>query len=314
MEKRIRAMYFSGTQTTAKVVSYVAYSMWQHLDEGAKAKAKDKGKSGIPYAASARKKAPVNFEKAANINFTPAEARKENYTFDEDDIVVFGVPVMAGRVPNILLNFLDTLKGGGALAVPIVVYGNRDYDDALIELRNILETRGFHTLTAAAFVGEHSFSKTLAAGRPDMSDMKVAETFTAATVKVVEKILDSLCEGISFEECIADISPVKVEGKEPYRAYYVPRDKDGGAIDLLKVKPVFDKEKCTECGTCAEICPMGSINKDDLGHVDGVCIKCGACVKKCPAKALYFDDAGYIYHKKQLEEDYADRKEPVLFF
>lgn len=314
MEKRVRAMYFSSTQTTAKVVSYVAYSMWQHLDEEAKAKAKDKGKSGLPYAEGARKEAPVKFEKAANINFTSAEARKENYSFDEDDIVVFGVPVMAGRVPNVLLDFLDTLEGGGALAVPVVVYGNRDYDDALIELRDILEDRGFHTLAAAAFIGEHSFSETLAAGRPDIKDMKVAETFTKNLVKMVDKLMNNLCEGRSLEECIAGISPAKVEGQKPYRSYYVPRDRDGNTMDLLKVKPVLDKDKCTECGTCVEFCPMGSIKKEAPGYVEGMCIKCGACIKKCPAKALRFDDAGYICHKEQLEEDCAKRKEPALFF
>lgn len=314
MEKRVRAMYFSGTQTTAKVVSYVAYSMWEHLDEGSKAKAKDKGKSGLPYAAGARKEAPVKFEKAANINFTPAEARKQTYTFDEDDIIIFGVPVMAGRVPNVLLDFLGTLEGGGALAVPVVVYGNRDYDDALVELRNILEERGFHTFAAAAFIGEHSFSRTLAAGRPDIEDMKIAEKFTQAVTERVESIMERVCEGAAVCDSIADISPVKVEGCEPYRPYYKPCDKDGNYIDLLKVKPVLEKEKCTQCGICADFCPMGSIKREHLGYSEGVCIKCGACIKKCPEKALHFDDPGYILHKEQLEEEYADRKEPVMFF
>lgn len=68
------------------------------------------------------------------------------------------MPVIAGRVPNVLLKFLDTLQGGGALAVPVVLYGNRNFDDALIELRNILQDRGFYAIGAAAFIGEHSFS------------------------------------------------------------------------------------------------------------------------------------------------------------
>ena len=96
--------------------------------------------------------------KAANINFSHPKVRKEEHVFDENDIVVFGTPVIAGRVPNVLLKFLDTIQGGGAMAIPVVLYGNRNFDDGLIELRNILESRGFHTVAGAAFIGEHSFS------------------------------------------------------------------------------------------------------------------------------------------------------------
>ncbi|MBQ3520397.1 MAG: flavodoxin family protein, partial [Firmicutes bacterium] len=152
MSMKIRAMYFTGTGTTAKITTSIAYSMWSEM--------KDAG-----------------FEKEADINFAVKAARDKEYIFDEKDIVVFGVPVIAGRVPNVLLKFLDTLKGGGAIAIPVVLYGNRNFDDALIELRNILEDKDFRTVAAAAFIGEHSFSKTLAAGRPDAADMKIADAF-----------------------------------------------------------------------------------------------------------------------------------------
>lgn len=55
--------------------------------------------------------------------------------------------------------------------------GNRNYDDALIELRNILEQDGFRTVAGGAFVSEHSFSKTLAAGRPDAKDLASMQEF-----------------------------------------------------------------------------------------------------------------------------------------
>ena len=138
---KVRAMYFSGTGTTAKITTSMAYGIYSHM-----------------------KDCEAEVVKEADINFSPKKARGKEYVFDEEDIVVFGVPVIAGRVPNVLLKFLDTLKGGGAMAIPVVLYGNRNFDDALIELRNILEDKGFYTVAAAAFIGEHSFSKTLAAG------------------------------------------------------------------------------------------------------------------------------------------------------
>ena len=289
MKKRIRAMYFSGTNTTAKVTSAVAYKMWQLME-----------KEGCV--------------KAENIDFTPAAARDKIYSFDEDDIVVFGTPVIAGRVPNVLLKFLDTLDGGGAMAVPIVLYGNRNFDDALIELRNILEDKGFHTVAGAAFIGEHSFSKTLAAERPDAEDMKTAESFaSAAADKISDIIAKAGGDNGKISKILEAAGPVKVDGEEPLRPYYKPRDRKGNHINILKVIPKLDSSKCTKCGICVKACPMGSIKEAAPGVVDGICIKCCGCVKKCPEQALYFDDAGYLYHKEELELGYADRKEPALF-
>ncbi|MDO4176192.1 MAG: EFR1 family ferrodoxin [Bacillota bacterium] len=275
--KTIRGMFFSGTGTTEKIVKKVAEEMAAALPETA-------------------------FAKAEDIDFTPPEARKKEYAFGEEDIVVFGTPVIAGRVPNVLLKFLDTLEGGDALAVPVVLYGNRNYDDALIELRNILEAKGFHTIAAAAFIGEHSFSRMLAAGRPDAEDMACAGDFA----KAVAAKISNLGEEIP--------GPIDVAGETPIRDYYKPRDRHGEHINILKVKPKLDESRCTGCGTCVRACPMGSIKESAPGVVDGICIKCCGCEKKCPEGALYFDDPGYIYHKEELEYLYAGtRREPEVF-
>ncbi|MCF0143900.1 MAG: 4Fe-4S binding protein [Firmicutes bacterium] len=274
----VQGMYFSGTGTTEKIVKCIAYEAAAAL-EGAAAKAED-------------------------INFTPLEARQKQYVFGPEDLVVFGVPVIAGRVPNVLLKFLDTLEGGGALAVPVVLYGNRNYDDGLIELRNILEDRGFHTIAGGAFIGEHSFSRILAAGRPDREDMDKAVEFAKAIAGKIRKA------GAD----IAGTAPIQVKGEDPIRTYYQPRDRKGEPINILKVKPKLDESKCTRCGDCVAACPMGSIKADNPGVVEGICIKCCGCEKKCPEGALYFDDPGYIYHKEELEFMYADkRREPEVF-
>lgn len=304
MEKRVRAMYFSGTNTTAKVTAGIAYKLWQELD-------KTENKINV----SGETDDPINYVKAANINFTPKKARDKAYAFDANDIVVFGTPVIAGRVPNVLLKFLDTLEGGGAMAVPVVLYGNRDFDDALIELRNILEDKGFNTIAGAAFIGEHSFSETLAAGRPDSEDMKIANQFACDVAdKVLWLVKESEGDNDKLAAALEQTCPVEVDGQEPLRPYYKPRDRKGEHINILKVIPKLDASKCTGCGMCVPVCPMASIKETAPGVVDGICIKCCGCVKKCPENALYFDDAGYLYHKEELEAMYGEvRKEPVLF-
>ncbi len=236
------------------------------------------------------------------MDFTLPEHRKDPLCFNGEDLVILGVPVIAGRVPNVLLPYLKTMVGGDALAIPIVLYGNRNYDDALIELQDLLEDAGAHTVAAAAFIGEHSFSKVLGGGRPDAADLEVVHGFA-------QRILLALRES-NFK---APDEPVAVSGTpKPYRPYYVPRDRGGKPVNILKVKPIT-ADTCIQCGHCAAICPMGSIDFEDCRRFTGICIKCGACVKGCPVGAKGYDDPAYLYHQNELEEGYTRRAEPHCF-
>lgn len=273
MVKKVWGMYFTGTGTTKKVVTHIGKKIAEKL--------------GVEY---------------ENYDFTLPKVRKVEKVFNEEDLVVFGTPVIAGRVPNLLLKYLDTLKGNGALAVPVVLYGNRNFDDALIELRNILKDKGLRPIAGGAFIGEHSFSKILGAGRPDAKDMEIASNFAE---NIFEKVT-----GKDFDpEKLVD-----VKGETPIRFYYQPRDSKGNPIDIRKVKPKTNMDLCNKCGLCISICPLGSINPEDPSDVFGICMKCCACVKRCPSGAKYYDDENYLYHQHELEAQYAGtRREPELF-
>ena len=54
-------------------------------------------------------------------------------TLGEKDALMAVLSVYAGRVPQISLERLSALKANGQKAVAVVVYGNREYDDALLE-------------------------------------------------------------------------------------------------------------------------------------------------------------------------------------
>ena len=270
--QRIRLIYFSATGTTQKVLRCMGETLAQEL--GAAVQEDD---------------------------FTLPAAREQTVACMPDELALVGTPVYAGRVPNVLLPYLKgQLTGSGAPAVPIVLFGNRNYDDALIELRDLLEAAGFRTVGGAAFVGEHSFSDILAAGRPDAADLKRAEEFAHALAHKVRTL-----------ECVPE-QPVPVNGQTPIRPYYTPRDRQGNPVNILKVKPKVN-DRCDACGLCTEVCPMGSIDRTDVRKYTGICIKCGACIKKCPQQARYYDDAGYLYHQHELEEGYTRWAEIELF-
>ena len=86
-------------------------------------------------------------------DLTLPHIRRGVRSYSPGDLVVFGIPVYAGRIPNKLLPAVQTLfEGNGALAIPVVTFGNRSFDNALIELRIELEQHGFHTVAGGAFV------------------------------------------------------------------------------------------------------------------------------------------------------------------
>jgi uncharacterized Fe-S center protein len=74
----------------------------------------------------------------------------------------------------------------------------------------------------------------------------------------------------------------------------------GGVTKETKIKihdgsyPVYQKDACTYCGVCAEICPFHAItvNQDSRDYHEQKCFGCGACVDSCPSNALTFQDAG----------------------
>lgn len=240
------------------------------------------------------------------IDVNRPEVRSQTYTFNREDFVVLGTPTYAGRVPNKIMPFFrDKIKGNQTKAVIVVTYGNRSYDDCLMEMILMAEANGFLVAGAAAVPCEHAFAPSLATGRPDSEDLQKLHELGH----------------ITGEQLYSDhiLRRHIIPGNNPVGPYYVPKKPNGEPAKFLKAKPETDMEKCVRCGFCWGNCVMESIEQGVPEIVSGVCIKCQRCVKMCPKGAKYFDDEDFIQHKQMLEENFASkdesgRKEIEIYF
>ena len=140
------------------------------------------------------------------IDLTLPDANLKSYKLGKDELAIFAVPVYGGRVPLTALDRLGVVRGDTTPAVLVAVYGNRAYEDALLELHNKTKELGFRTIAGAAFIGQHSFDTEetpIATGRPDSEDLRKAHEFGA---KISEKIKD-----------LDEITEIDVPGNYPYR-------------------------------------------------------------------------------------------------
>jgi len=224
-------------------------------------------------------------------DLTPFDARWQKYSFTAEDLVLIGMPVYMGRIPSIAVEFFRGITAEKTPAVFVVSYGNRDYDDALLELKNACEEKGFVGIAAAAFIGEHSFSADVASGRPDAFDEEKALLFGWQIKEKYAGITD-----------IGLLQALQVKGKFPY----VENQK-------LLFAPATNSS-CNNCGICSRQCPVSAINPDDPKEVDrNRCLGCFRCIRNCPQKAKYLDNEKLIKKIKMLSETCTARKEPEIF-
>lgn len=202
------------------------------------------------------------------VDITKPEARKHRLETSENELLIIGVPVHYGRIPTTATEWLDTIEAHNTPTICVVVYGNREYDDALLELKDTAVKNGCIPIGCAAYIGEHSFSndKTpIAAGRPDANELKQAELFGK---KVKEKILSI--------SSISQVNDITVPGNNPYKKI----------LPLSPIDFIIVDDNCTQCGACAQECPVGAINPENTKSIDTKkCICCCACIKNCPTKA-----------------------------
>ncbi len=253
--KKLHTITFSATNTTHKVV--------EEIKKG----------SGL----------------ASGVVIDLSKKNPEIVTFPEDEVVIIGVPVYSGRVPAFVAERLKSFYGKHTPVFLVCVYGNRDFDDALIELYDIAVAQGFCPVSAAAFVAEHSIFPKVATSRPDEADLQDAFSFGTASVKILNQEHPDML--------------LKVPGNRPYRA-----------VKSIPLK-LRTKRSCNSCGRCARECPVQAIDANRLRQTDtSRCVLCMHCVQICPQHARHLGGLLYWLASRKFTRTYTNRRSPLMLY
>jgi len=203
-----------------------------------------------------------------------------------DDVCIIAVPSYGGLVPATACSRLSSINGSGAKAVLVAVYGNREFEDTLIQLKDVSEAAGFKPVAAVAAIAEHSILRKFAAGRPDADD---EAELTGFAKKIAVKLNAPLCA-------------LSVPGNIPYK------ESKGSSM-----KPAAN-DSCIQCGLCAEQCPVHAISKEHPEQTDtAACISCMRCISVCPVDARALPPESLAFVDQFLTKVASERKANQLF-
>lgn len=257
--RKLSSVYFSATYTTRKIVRLIVKEL--------------------------------NISEVKEHDITQGAPSKD-IPIESNELLIVGVPVYAGRIPQQAVAALKKFKGDSTPAIIVCVYGNRHYDDALIELKDIFEANNFKLISAGTFIATHSIFPEVAKNRPDETDQHIIKEFAKKSLALLEGIED-----------ISTLPEIKVKGNHPYR--------EAGKVPL---HPKGNK-KCDECGTCVRLCPVKAIDEKDPKKTDAdKCISCARCIVVCPQHSRHFGKIIHSIASRKFVAANSVRKEPEVVY
>lgn len=200
-----------------------------------------------------------------------------------EDFAIFSAPVYGGRIPTVAMERFAAITGDDTPCILVASYGNRHYDDALVELQDMAQEQGFIVMGAAAVIGRHTYGE-IQTDRPNAADLEQMANFA-------RKVFEKPAGAPAFD----------IPGNHPY--------KDGGKGG--KFRPLT-ADTCMHCGLCVRQCPTHAIAEDCMTLNEG-CIACFRCIRNCPAHAKHMDVPAYNEFAAAFTEKLKLRRENEFY-
>lgn len=192
-----------------------------------------------------------------------------------------GSPVYVNHPVQPIMRFISKLsKNGVCNAVPFVTWGGVSSGIALYDMGKALTEKGFTLVGAGKVMALHSMmwrsENPLGEGHPNEEDDRIIKELVN---RVLKKIAAGSPEAIPLSELA-------------YQSKEVHAEMEKMTLEIAKghmPKREINKDLCTECGVCAEICPVQAIMLSPYPEFGENCICCFQCVQNCPEEAITTD-------------------------
>lgn len=235
------------------------------------------------------------------VDITDSAASKRTYTLKEGERIGFCFPVHCWRPPVLFRQFIGGLhieQTEGHFAFALCTAGD-DIGRTIDILGDDLQPLGIRLDRAWSLVMPETY-----VGLPfmdvdtkDNEQRKIAES---------QQRLDTI---------IPQIKERRVQGTDHLDIGGMAQLKSGIIADWFNRWWVDDKRfrvdthRCTGCGRCAKVCPVGDIRCEGTAGTprwkhNGRCLTCLSCYHHCPAHAISFarqtnNKGQYYFNKKQ---------------
>jgi ferredoxin/flavodoxin len=196
----------------------------------------------------------------------------EKLNNDPQACLLIGSPVYRDMAVPPIMAFIDALaptKTGWA--VPFVTWGQACSGVALWQLGGALGERGYRIAGAARVAGVHSMmwksARPAGKGHPDEDDMQR-----------VRDLADRLLAGAFTALPLDALDYQPAERAAEFKAKIEQ--------PWMIIPKTVNEETCTQCGECAEVCPVAAVNLDPYPVFSAACFDCFNCIRLCPEEAI----------------------------
>lgn len=198
----------------------------------------------------------------------------------ENDAIGFAYPIYGSDLPQLMKDFIGSLAAVKDKKAFIFCTQWLWSGDGARVGAELLQGKGFQVSWAEHFSMPNNVSVTVFSFMPYTNDpVRLARRLAKTAVKIKQ-----------FAGRIA--------GGRPFRRGFNPAAKLAGSLQRLPFRSVFhhlrddigtDLARCTACGSCAFLCPVGNlIQEGSRIKTLGRCILCLRCYSFCPHMAVTY--------------------------
>lgn len=211
-----------------------------------------------------------------NISIDLIDIQKYNKLDREYDFYIFGGPIHADMIPDILIDWIKNIKDTNKKCIIYSTLADKEDKQGRKYLGKVVSEKGFEVLVDEAISMPNNYYVVFFK-RDSEEDIKQSIDNSKPKVEaIVNRFLEEDLKTINYSKKV-------FSSKIVYDIFLMYTKK------FPKKKFSLDKDKCIGCNICEKNCPTNNISMNNKQlKFKNQCIGCLKCIHKCPANAILY--------------------------